>query len=183
MKRLNRNLNNEDLAFISMPDAKDLAAQYLLVYEISLPYGLDLNDRVDIDRQTTRVTATTRDVTTNQTKAFIADAEAWFEANGNGVATVEVTGAKKLFAFVAQRNIEAMFEGAIYLVLAIIVILSLTFGSLRIGLLSVIPNALPILITFGLWSAFVGTVGFSVAATGADAVGRVLDITVNLLAK
>ena len=142
---------------------------------------LDLNDRVDIDRQTTRVTATTRDVTTNQTKAFIADAEAWFEANGNGVATVEVTGAKKLFAFVAQRNIEAMFEGAIYLVLAIIVILSLTFGSLRIGLLSVIPNALPILITFVLWSAFVRTVGFSVAATDAVAVGLVLYFTVHFI--
>ncbi|MEO0401937.1 MAG: MMPL family transporter, partial [Pseudomonadota bacterium] len=183
MKRLNRNLNNEDPAFNTMPDAKDLAAQYLLVYEISLPYGLDLNDRVDIDRQTTRVTATTRDVTTNQTKAFIADAEAWFVENGNGVATVEVTGAKKLFAFVAQRNIEAMFEGAIYLVLAIVAILSLTFGSLRVGLLSLIPNALPILITFGLWSAFVGTVGFSVAATGAVAVGLVVDFTVHFMAK
>ncbi|MEL6451674.1 MAG: MMPL family transporter [Pseudomonadota bacterium] len=183
MKRLNRNLNNEDPAFDTMPDAKDLAAQYLLVYELSLPYGLDLNDRVDIDRQTTRVTATTRDVTTNQTKAFIADAEAWFAQNGNGVATVEVTGAKKLFAFVAQRNIEAMFEGAIYLVLAIVAILSLTFGSLRVGLLSLIPNALPILITFGLWSAFVGTVGFSVAATGAVAVGLVVDFTVHFMAK
>ncbi len=183
LKRLNRNLNGEDPAFASIPDRQDLAAQYLLVYELSLPYGLDLNDRVDISRQTTRVTATTRDVTTEQTKAFIADAEAWFAENAQGVATVEVTGAKKLFAFVAQRNIEAMFEGAGYLILAIVAILSLTFGSLKVGLLSLIPNALPVLITFGLWSAFVGTVGFSVAAAGAVAVGLVVDFTVHFLAK
>ncbi|MEX0310380.1 MAG: RND family transporter [Tateyamaria sp.] len=183
MKRLNRNLNNEDPAFNTIPDAKELAAQYLLVYELSLPYGLDLNDRVDIDRQTTRVTATVRDVSTNQTKDFIADAEAWFVQNGGDVATVEVTGAKKLFAFVAKRNIDAMFEGAVYLVLAIVAILSLTFGSFRVGLLSLIPNALPILITFGLWSIFVGTVGFSVAATGAVAVGLVVDFTVHFMAK
>ncbi len=183
MRRLNRNLNDENPAFDAIPDAKELAAQYLLVYELSLPYGLDLNDRVDINRQTTRVTATTRDVTTNQTKAFIADAQAWFTENSKGIATLEVTGAKKLFAFVAKRNIEAMFEGAVYLVLAIVLILSLTFRSLKVGLLSLIPNALPILITFGIWSALVGTVGFSVAATGAVAVGLVVDFTVHFLAK
>ncbi|MEM6891624.1 MAG: MMPL family transporter [Pseudomonadota bacterium] len=183
LKRLNRNLNSEDPAFEAIPDSQELAAQYLLVYELSLPYGLDLNDRVDINRQTTRVTATTLDVTTEQTKMFISDAEAWFEANGRGVATVEVTGAKKLFAFVAQRNIEAMFQGAIYLMIAIVAILSLTFGSIKIGLLSLIPNALPVLITFGLWSAFVGTVGFSIAAAGAVAVGLVVDFTVHFMAK
>ncbi|MEM9897813.1 MAG: MMPL family transporter [Pseudomonadota bacterium] len=183
IKRLNRNLNGEAPTFSAIPDRKELAAQYLLVYELSLPYGLDLNDRVDIDRQTTRVTATTRDISTEETKRFIADAEAWFEANAGGVATVEVTGTKKLFAFVAQRNIEAMFEGAAYLILAIVVILSVTFGSLRIGLLSLIPNALPVLVTFGLWSMFVGTVGFSVAAAGAVAVGLVVDFTVHFLSK
>ncbi|MEM6728125.1 MAG: MMPL family transporter, partial [Pseudomonadota bacterium] len=183
LKRLNRNLNGEDPAFAAIPDRQELAAQYLLVYELSLPYGLDLNDRVDISRQTTRVTATTRDVTTEETKAFIAEAEAWFEENAAGIATVEVTGAKKLFAFVAQRNIEAMFEGAVYLMVAIVAILSLTFGSLKIGLLSLVPNALPVLITFGLWAAFVGTVGFSVAAAGAVAVGLVIDFTVHFLSK
>ncbi len=183
MKRLNRNLNAEAPEFAIIPDEKERAAQYLLVYELSLPYGLDLNDRVDINRQTTRVTATTRDVTTAETRAFITAAEAWFEANGQGIATVDVTGAKKLFAFVAQRNIEAMFEGALYLILAIVGILSVTFGSLRVGLMSLVPNALPILITFGLWSAMVGTVGFSVAAAGAVAVGLVVDFTVHFLSK
>lgn len=183
VKRLNRNLNAEAPAFYAIPDEKALIAQYLLVYELSLPYGLDLNDRVDIDRQKTRITATTLDVTTAETKAFIAAAEAWFAEHADGVATVEVTGTKKLFAFVAERNIEAMFEGALYLILAIVAILSITFGSLRIGLLSLVPNALPVLITFGLWSALVGTVGFSVAAAGAVAVGLVVDFTVHFLAK
>ncbi len=183
IKRLNRNLNNEDPAFDAIPTSKALVAQYLLVYELSLPYGLDLNDRIDIDRQTTRVTATVRDVSTAETQAFIDAAQAWFAVNGNGVATVEVTGAKTLFAFVAQRNIEAMFEGAIYLVLAIVAILSLTFGSLRIGFLSLIPNVIPILVTFGLWAVLVGQVGFSIAATGAVAVGLVVDFTVHFMAK
>ena len=32
-------------AWHRIPDNRELSAQYLLLYELSLPYGLDLNDR------------------------------------------------------------------------------------------------------------------------------------------
>ncbi|MEM9762330.1 MAG: efflux RND transporter permease subunit [Pseudomonadota bacterium] len=182
MKRLNRNLNGDDPAFYRLPEDQALASQYLLVYELSLPYGLNLNNRVDIDRQSTRVTATMKDISTNETRAFIADAEAWFVENGSGY-DLDVTGSKKLFAFVAQRNIEAVFEGAIYLIVAILVILTLAFRSITVGALSLLANALPILAAFGAWALFVGTVGFSIAAVGAVAVGLVIDFTVHFLSK
>ena len=182
MKRVNRNLNGDDPAFYAIPQDRTLASQYLLVYELSLPYGLDLNNRVDIDRQSTRVTATMRDISTTDTKAFIAEAEAWFAENGNGY-QLDITGSKVLFAFVAQRNIEAVFEGALYLVIAIFVILAITFRSIRVGLVSLVPNALPILTAFGVWAILVGVVGFSVAAVGAVAVGLIVDYTVHFLSK
>ncbi|MEM6547464.1 MAG: MMPL family transporter [Pseudomonadota bacterium] len=182
IKRLNRNLNGDDPAFYRLPEDQAVASQYLLVYELSLPYGLDLNNRVDIDRQSTRVTATMKDISTNETRAFIADAEAWFAKNGGGH-HLEATGSKKLFAFVAERNIEAVFEGAVYLVIAILVILTLAFRSIAVGALSLLANALPILAAFGAWALLVGTVGFSIAAVGAVAVGLVIDFTVHFLSK
>ncbi|RMB07650.1 hypothetical protein BXY39_1736 [Eilatimonas milleporae] len=182
MKRLNRNLNRDDPAYYRIPADRTMASQYLLVYELSLPYGLDLNNRVDIDRQSTRVTATMKDISTQETRSFIADARAWFDKNG-GPYTLDITGSKVLFAFVAQRNIEAVFDGALYLILAIFVILAVCFRSLGVGLVSVIPNALPILTAFGVWALLVGVVGFSVAAVGAVAVGLVVDFTVHFLSK
>ncbi|MEL6677197.1 MAG: MMPL family transporter [Pseudomonadota bacterium] len=182
MKRVSRNLNGDDPAFYAIPDDRALASQYLLVYELSLPYGLDLNNRVDIDRQTTRITTSMRDISTEDTKAFLDDAQAWFDANGGGYGYT-ATGSKVLFSFVAQRNIEAMFEGAAVLIVAIFVILSVAFRSLTIGAVSVMQNALPILATFGVWALLVGTVGFSVAAVGAVAVGLVVDFTVHFLSK
>ncbi|MEL6371640.1 MAG: MMPL family transporter [Pseudomonadota bacterium] len=182
MKRLNKNLNADDPSFYEIPDDRTLASQYLLVYELSLPYGLDLNNRVDIDRQSTRITASMKDISTTETKAFIADAQTWWDANGNGYA-LDITGSKVLFAFVAQRNIEAVFQGALYLVVAIFVILALTFRSISVGLVSLIPNALPLLTAFGVWAILVGVVGFSVAAVGAVAVGLIVDYTVHFLAK
>ena len=182
MKRLNRNLNADDPAFYAIPEDRALASQYLLVYELSLPYGLDLNNRVDIDRRSTRVTATMKDISTNETKAFIADARAWFDANG-GPYEMQTTGSKVLFAFVAQRNIEAVFEGAVYLVFAILVIMGVSFRSVGVGLISLVTNALPIFTAFGLWAILVGVVGFSIAAVGAVAVGLIVDFTVHFLAK
>lgn len=182
MKRVNRNLNGDDPAYYAIPDDQTLASQYLLVYELSLPYGLDLNNRVDIDRQSTRVTATMQDISTEETKAFLKDASAWWTANG-GDFGYTATGSKVLFSFVAERNIEAMFEGAAYLILAIFIILAISFRSVAVGAISVLPNALPILTTFGVWALLVGTVGFSVAAVGAVAVGLVVDFTVHFLSK
>ncbi|MEM1372536.1 MAG: MMPL family transporter, partial [Pseudomonadota bacterium] len=182
VKRLNKNLNGDDPAFYRIPEDRTLASQYLLVYELSLPYGLDLNNRVDIDRQQTRITASMKDISTEATKTFLADARAWFEENGNGY-RLDTTGSKVLFAFVAQRNIEAVFEGAIYLIGAIFVILALSFRSLRVGLVSLIPNALPLMTAFGVWALLVGVVGFSVAAVGAVAVGLIVDYTVHFLSK
>ena len=182
MKRVNRNLNADDPDFYRIPEDQTLASQYLLVYELSLPRGLDLNDRVDIDRQSTRVTATMKDISTEATKAFLRDSDAWWAENGNGFGYT-ATGSKVLFSFVAERNIQAMFEGAAYLIIAIFVILAVSFRSLSVGAISILPTALPILTTFGVWALLVGTVGFSVAAVGAVAVGLVVDFTVHFLSK
>ncbi len=182
VKRLNKNLNGDDPAYYRLPDDSAIASQYLLVYELSLPYGLDLNDRVDIDRRSTRVTATMRDISTADTRAFIQRSRQWFADNAPAF-TLDVTGSKVLFAFVAQRNIEAVFEGALYLVAVIFAILAITFRSVRIGVVSLIPNALPILAAFGVWALLVGVVGFSIAAVGAVAVGLIVDYTVHFLSK
>ena len=50
LKRLNRNMHGDDPDWHTLPGQRDLAAQYLLLYEMSLPYGLDLNNQVDIEK-------------------------------------------------------------------------------------------------------------------------------------
>ena len=77
MKRLNKNLHGDDDRYYRNPGDRNLAAQYLLLYELSLPYGLDLNDRINIDKSATRVTATLGDVDSIQTKRLLVATEAW----------------------------------------------------------------------------------------------------------
>ena len=78
-KRLNRDLNGGDLEFYRIPENRELSAQYLLLYELSLPFGLDLNNQIDIDKSSTQVIVTIDDLTTNQIKAWISEAESFLE--------------------------------------------------------------------------------------------------------
>ncbi|MEM7045199.1 MAG: MMPL family transporter, partial [Pseudomonadota bacterium] len=132
MMRLNKNMHGDDEAYYRLPEDRELAAQYLLLYELSLPYGLDLNDRINIDKSATRVTATLGDVSTVQTRDFLDRAEEWLRSNTPEYMHANPTGATVMFSYIAERNIVSMLQGnAIALVLiSAIMILALRSWSL-----------------------------------------------------
>jgi uncharacterized protein len=184
MKRLNKNMHADDPSFYRLPDDRELAAQYLLLYEISLPYGLDLTDRINIDKSASRITATLGNVSTTETKKFLGDARAWLAANAPDYMKATVpTGTQVMFAYVAERNVHSMIRGNIIAIFVIGLIMMLTLKSWKLGLLSVIPNAMPIVAAFGTWALLVGTVGFSVASVASVSLGIVVDDTVHFLSK
>lgn len=183
MKRLNKNLNGDDPDFYRLPGDRELSAQYLLLFEISLPYGLDLNDRINVDKSATRITATlSGDVNTQEIRALLDDSKAWFAQNAPEI-KAEPTGPQIMFTFIAKRNVDSMILGTILAIIAIGLIMMVALRSVPIGLLSMVPNGLPILTAFGAWSLLVGFVGFSVAAVASLSLGIVVDDTVHFLTK
>ena len=183
MKRLNKNMHGDDEAYYHLPEDRELAAQYLLLYELSLPYGLDLNDRINIDKSATRVTATLGDVSTVETRAFLDRAESWLANNTPTHMQNTPTGATVMFSYIAERNIISMLEGNAIAVVLISAIMILALRSWSLGLLSLIPNAIPILMTFGVWALLVGVVGMAAATVAAVSLGIIVDNTVHLLTK
>ena len=183
MKRLNKNLHGDDPDYYRVPEDRELAAQYLLLYEISLPYGLDLNDRINIDKSATRVTATLGNVDSIYTRDFLQQTEAWMDDNLPVWMDTNPTSAQVMFTYIAQRNVDNMITGTIIAIAAISVILMLALQSFRLGLMSLLPNGMPILAAFGAWAVLVGEVGFSVATIASISLGIIVDDTVHLLSK
>ncbi len=183
IKRLNKNMHGDDEAFYRIPEEQKLAAQYLFLYEVSLPYGLDLNDRINVDKSATRVTATMRNVTTTETRAFLTDAQNWLEDNMPSYMWTKPTAAVVMFSFISQRNIESMLTGNVMAVILIALVLVVALRSVRLGALSLIPNVLPILMTYGLWAMLVGRIGMASAMVSATALGIIVDDTVHFLTK
>jgi len=183
MKRLNRNMHADEDSYYRIPADRDLSAQYLLLYELSLPYGLDLNDRINIDKSATRVTATVAQTTSAETKQFFDDVDAWMADNMPSYMQAKPTSAAVMFTYISERNMENMVAGTILAIAAIAVIMMFALQSVRLGTLSLVPNGLPILTTFGAWALLVGEVGFSVATVASISLGIIVDDTVHWLSK
>jgi len=183
MKRLNRNMHADDDSYYVLPGDRGLSAQYLLLYELSLPYGLDLNDRINIDKSATRVTATIEQATSAETKTFFNDVDAFMQDNMPSYMHAKPTSAAVMFTYISERNMQNMLVGTILAIAAIAVIMMFALQNVALGTLSLVPNGLPILTTFGAWALLVGEVGFSVATVASISLGIIVDDTVHWLSK
>jgi predicted RND superfamily exporter protein len=93
------------------------------------------------------------------------------------------TSAAVMFTYISERNMQNMVVGTILAIAAIALIMMLSLQSVRLGVLSLVPNGLPILMTFGAWALLVGEVGFSVATVASISLGIIVDDTVHFLSK
>ena len=180
-KRLNRDLNAGDPAFYRVPDTRELAAQYLLLYELSLPYGLDLNNQLDINKSSTQVIVTIDDMTTNELRAWIARAENYLADKLDF--TLTAVGPTVMFAYISERNIQSMLLGTLVAVFLISGVILIALRDVRLGIISLIPNLLPAALAFGLWGLLVGQVNMAVAVVAGMALGVVVDDSVHFLSK
>jgi predicted RND superfamily exporter protein len=181
-KRLNKNMHGDDPAFYRLPESRELAAQYLLLYELSLPYGLDLNDQIDIDKGQTRLNITVENLHTEEMLALEKRVSTWLDQN---LADVRYTGASPtlMFAHIGKRNVSSMLVGTTLALVLISFILVLALRSRRIGLISLAPNLIPAGMAFGLWGLMVGQVGMSLSVVAGMTLGIVVDDTVHFLSK
>ncbi len=182
MRRLNRNMHGDDPAFHRLPEDPELAAQYLLLYELSLPFGSDLNDRMDIAKSATRMVVGTSSSWSRELRELDGRAQAWLRANAPGLAG-EASGLSIMFAHVAERGINSMLGGTMGAMALVSFILIFVFRSVRIGLLSLVPNFLPAIMSFGLWGYLVGHVGIASSIMVAIAFGIIVDDTIHFLSK
>ncbi|MDH3452573.1 MAG: MMPL family transporter, partial [Gammaproteobacteria bacterium] len=182
MKRLNKNMHADDEAYYRLPDDRGLAAQYLLLYEMSLPYGLDLNNQLNVSKSATRVSATLETMSTVDTLKFAKRADRWLAENGDGMST-QAASPTLMFSHIGMRNIQAMLLGTTVALVVISLILIVALGSLKFGLISLLPNLVPAGMAFGLWGLTVGQVGLAVSVVAAMALGIVVDDTIHFLSK
>lgn len=181
-KRLNKNMHGDDPAYYRIPESRELAAQYLLLYELSLPYGLDLNDQIDIDKSSTRLSVTFENLHTEEILAYENKIVNWLETN---LPEINATAASAgiMFAHIGKRNVQGMLFGTTVALIFISFILVLALRSWRIGLISLVPNLLPAGMAFGIWGLMVGQVGLSLSVVTGMTLGIVVDDTVHFLTK
>lgn len=183
MKRLNQSMHNDDSAFYSIPEDKALISQYLLLYELSLPFGLDLNERITHDKRKTLVTVSMPSLETEETIEIEARIRAWQIENLPKDLFAHNISLGTIWSHLTLASAKNSIEGALIALSIISFILLFVLKSFRYGLISLIPNITPVMLGFGLWYFFSGQIGLALSCVVILTIGIVVDDTVHFLVK
>lgn len=183
-RRLNKNMNGDSEDSYHIPESRVLAAQYLLFYEMSLPFGLDLSNQVSFDKSSSRLTVILDKTTSEHVLDLQAKAEQWLTANRPDFIEVsDATGLDIAFANIARSNTRSMLWGTVVAFFLISVTLAFVTRSFAYGAISLIPNMLPAICAFGVWGLTVSQIGLATSAVVCMAIGIIVDDTVHFLTK
>ena len=183
MKRLNKNMHGDDPAYYALPESRELAAQFLLLYEMSLPYGLDLNNQINVDKSATRFTVTLDNISATEVRALVESGQAWLEENGPPESQSVGSGPLVMFSYISGINIRSMLIGSTLALVLISALMVLALRSVRLGLLSFIPNLIPGAIAFGIWGLASGVVNLGLSIVIGMTLGIVVDDSIHLMTK
>ena len=183
LKRLNQTMNQGDAAYYSLPEQRQLSAQYLLFYEMSLPSGTDLTHLVNLEKSATRVTVQLSTISSGAVRDFDLRARAWQAQHWPAAQQTPGSGISVMFANIALRNFSSMLVGTGIAFALICVLLLMAFRSPRLAAISLVPNLAPAAAGFGAWGYLVGQVGMSLSIVVSLTLGIVVDDTIHLLSR
>jgi predicted RND superfamily exporter protein len=182
LRRLNQNMHADDPAFYRLPEEREMVAQYLLLYEMSLPFGLDLNNQLNVDKSATRIILSLDNLTSTEQMGLEASINEWLDTNAPEL-KVTLASPSLMFSHIGQRNIISMLEGVFWAFVLISVIFGIAQQSLRYAFYSLLPNLLPASAAFGVWALIDGQVGLALSVVAGMTLGIVVDDTIHFLSK
>ncbi|MBM4966146.1 MMPL family transporter [Vibrio parahaemolyticus] len=181
-KRLNKNMHGDDEAYYSLPQARELAAQYLLLYEMSLPYGLDLNNQINVDKSSIKMVLTVANLGSVELVDLENRIYQWFAEHAPQYQVV-ASSPTLMFAHIGETNMASMLSTLPITLVLISALLIFALRSVRLGLISLMPNIAPAVIGFGLWALISGEINLGLSVVVTLTLGIVVDDAVHFLSK
>ncbi|HCE2130479.1 MMPL family transporter [Vibrio parahaemolyticus] len=181
-KRLNKNMHGDDEAYYSLPQERELAAQYLLLYEMSLPYGLDLNNQINVDKSSIKMVLTVANLGSVELVDLENRIYQWFTEHAPQYQVV-ASSPSLMFAHIGETNMASMLSTLPITLVLISALLIFALRSVRLGLISLMPNIAPAVIGFGLWALISGEINLGLSIVVTLTLGIVVDDAVHFLSK
>lgn len=143
LRQTNRALNGDAADAYVLPADRETVAQELFLYTMGLPQGQDLNDRITVNNDAIRLSVL----------SGITDSETWMNAAADMVAKAKalgldahVTGKGLLYQGMNRFVVESFITSLLLAVFAVGVLLAVFLRSVRLGLVAMLPNLVPLII-------------------------------------
>lgn len=121
-------------------------------------------------------------MTTNELRALDDSSVVWL-ADNLIADDLHASGPIMMFSYITLNNAVSMLTGTTVALILISLCLVLALRNLKLGIISLVPNLVPAIMTFGIWSIFVGTVDVASSIVTATSLGIIVDATMHFLSK
>lgn len=179
LKEIHQALNENRPEFYTTPDDRQLIAQEFLLFENS--GSDDLEDFVDSQFSKARFTIKMPWGDAILYKDFMTELEGRFHNHLGESVEITITGMNALLSRTMSATIVSMAESYVIAALVITVMMILLLGDIKIGLISMIPNLLPIILTLGLMGWLGLPLDLFTMLIGSIAIGLAVDDTIHFM--
>ncbi len=181
LEDLNQAFHGGDPAYHTIPETRELVAQYLLLYETS--GGEEAEELVTSDYQRASLEFRLAMASGQKTADFIDALDSALMENPIRESSLSLTGIGALWVKMMDYIVTSQIRGFLFAFGAIAVVLVLVFRSPRIGLIAMVPNLSPVLLTLGAMGWLGILLDYSKVGIAAVAMGIAVDDTIHLVTR
>ena len=171
---------NPDAA-TALPEEKNLVAQYLLLYSMSLPQGMEINDQVDTNERYLRLTLNSDVQDTSKDLEMIAWIKKWWRERAPYAADVQ--GQTAIFAYMQSSVTDTLVISIASTLLIVMLAMFLIFRNVKMLLLFILPNVAPLVLVAGVMGYLGIHIDIGVAISAAVILGIAVDDTIHFFSK
>jgi predicted RND superfamily exporter protein len=180
MKRINRAMHQDDPAYYRLPEDQTSAGQALLFYELNQPFGLELNNIMNVDKSSLRFTVTTRSTTTKETIAFVERTNQWLEQVHPDLKARAVS-VLVMFSYMAKAVAINAFVAAGIAIALVVCVIGIGLRSVRLCVAAVLSNIIPVVFVLGIWHWLGHTMDFTAGLIFSMTFGVIVDNSLHLM--
>lgn len=180
LARLQASLHDNDPRWAVMPLQTETVGELINVYQMSSPHNSLRSLGINTDSRSAVLTLGIPPLSSSEIAALEAKLLDWFATNAPQL-KISVTGHAPLFANIGLSLTMNMVVGDLTTVLVITLILAFSFRSMRLGLVTLIPNIIPPAVIYGIWGYLVGKIDIAAAGAFSMGMGIIVDDTIHIL--
>jgi predicted RND superfamily exporter protein len=180
--RMQKTLNQESQNKI--PKTQNLVAQYLLLYSMSLPQGMELNDKMDTTEQYLRLTINSEIVDTSKDLEMIKWIKNWWKNHSEYSA--EIQGQTAIFAYMQDSVTNTLILSITATLIIVAFAMFLIFKEhlqFKMIWIFILPNIAPILLVAGAMGYMGINIDIGVAISASVILGIAVDDTIHFFSK
>ena len=148
IKKMRRAMHENRMEYYTLPETSAQASEYLFLYETS--GGEELDKQVSFNYDIARITARTKSLNSKDVRTFTSDISMFVKKNIDPSIKVEYTGTMPFVEAMSNYVAQGQKRSFILAFLAITCMMIIVLRSFKLGLISMIPNVFPVLISLGL---------------------------------